>query len=99
MLEELYEKGDLIHDGIGCPTLGRSICQLVHSVGTGKFGEHEGKAGLGVAEVLGVLEANGLVGRVEFMAPVFAGGKIDVGKMNNDKLGVVVGDPIQLHSS
>ena len=98
MLKELGEKGDLICEGIGCSTGGRSICQLADSVGTSKFHEHEGNAGLGVAEVVGVLAANGLEGRAEFAAPVFAGSKIDIGEKHDGKLGVVDGNPIQLHS-
>ena len=87
----------MVHDGMGSSAGGRHICKLADAVSTSQFGEHEGNAGVGVAKVVGVLAVDGLEGRAEFAAPVFAGGKIDIGEKHNGELGVVDGDPVQLH--
>ena len=45
----------------------------------------------------GAFKADGLEGRAEFVAPVYAGGKINIDKKNDGELAIIDGDPEQLH--
>ena len=96
-MEKLGEQGDLVHDGTGQATGGRCVGELPDPFGTGKFFEDVGDAGGSVGIVVGLIAPDALESWVEFAAPVFTIGEVDVGQEDESELGVVDGDAVGLH--
>jgi hypothetical protein len=92
LLEKLHEEGNMVSASVGSATGCRGVVGLPNATGPGKFMEHVGDAGGVVYIIVGIPMADCLKPRAKFSAPIFAGGKRNVGKENESNLSVIDGD-------